>query len=193
MAKKPNNFGLKITAEEVDSAVMVLESYVNERAALVDSKKIDNVQNGVKLMAAIQDFAEKVGKRAKAPAEILYNSIRFTMLPNLMDEADTPSLTVDGIGKCRLQDDITCKVRDSNGLKEWLTANDLEDIIVETVNAQTLAAQMRARMKANAEEVAKAMKAGTTQPEELQKLQKAMPPAEIVEITPVVRAQLTRE
>lgn len=193
MAKKVNNYGLKVTPEDVDKALIILQAYINERAALIDAGKIDDVPSGVKMMAAIQDFAEKVGKFAKAPAELLFNHIRFTTLPNLMDAADIPSLTVDGIGKCRLQDDISCKVNDAEGLKGWLTINGLEDIITETVNAQTLAAQMRARIKANAEEVDRAMRAGTTDPETLQKLQKPMPPEAIVKIMPVVRAQLTRE
>lgn len=193
MGKKENGFGLRFKPEDVTKALDVLEGYINERVALVDSKKITDVQNGVKFMAAIQDFAAMVGKRAKGPAEILYNSIRFTMLPNLMDEEDTTNITVEGVGRCNLMDDITCKVNSSEKLLQWLTDNQLEDIILETVNAQTLAAQMRKRMKANAEAVNAALKAGTTDPKALQKLQAAMPPDEAVLITPVVRAQLTRE
>lgn len=192
-AKKKTDLGLKILPQDMVKALEVLSAYVAERMALIVAEKIQDVQTGVKLMAAIQDFAEMVGKRAKAPAEALYNILRFTTIPQIMDNDDITTIGVDGVGRCRLQDDISCKVENKDGLNTWLVANQLEDIITETVNAQTLAAQMRARMKANAEKVKEAMEAGMKDPAEIQKLLLAMPPAEIVTITPVVRAQLTRE
>lgn len=187
------DWGFKVTPEDAAKAIMTLQSYVTERAALIDKGTIKDPTTAVKMMAAIQDFNGEIAKRIKGPGEALYNHIRFTTVPTAFDEHDTTKIGVDGIGTCRLQDDIQVKVADQTALHTWLTANGLEDIIVETVNAQTLAAQLRARIKANADTVAKAMKAGTTDPAELQKLQQEMPPAEIVAITPVVRAQITRE
>lgn len=191
--KKKPSFGLVVTVEEVATSLKTLSAYIQERKALVETKQITDVQTGVKLMAAVQDFAAMVGSMAKAPAEILYNNIRFTLIPTLMDEADITTIGVDGVGKCHLQDDITVKVTDAEGLKNWLTEQGSEDLITETVNAQTLAAYFRARMKANAEAVDKAMKAGTTDPEKLQELQEPLPSAQIVDIKPIVRAQLKRE
>ena len=191
--KLKNDYGLKVTPEKAAEAMLVLQSYVQERAALVESGRLTGSTPAVKMMAAIQDFNEEVNDRVKAPGEALYNKIRFTTVPKVFDEEDITKIGVDGVGQCRLQDDISCKVLSTDGLHKWLTDNELEDIIKETVNAQTLAAQIRGRMKENAEVVAKAMKAGTTDPETLQKLQKPLPPAEVMTITPVVRAQLTRE
>lgn len=193
MAGKVIDWGLKITPTKAAEAMMVLQEYVTERAALVESGKLAGSTPAVKMMAAIQDFNDEVNDRVKAPGEALYNKIRFTTVPKVFDEEDITTIGVDGVGKCRLQDDISCKVLSSEGLHKWLTDNELEDIIKETVNAQTLSAQIRARMKENAEVVARAIKAGTADPEKLQKLQKPLPPAEVMTITPVVRAQLTRE
>ena len=193
VAKKKADFGLKVTTQQVAAALVVVSDYIKEREKLLDDDKIADTQTGVKLMAAIQDLAEQVKVWAKSPAENLLNKIRFTLIPTLMESEDIVTIGVDKIGRCRLQDDITCKVEDQDGLHKWLTDNELEDLIKETVNAQTLAAQMRARMKENAEIVDRAMKAGTTEPEEIQKLLKAMPPATVLKITPFVRAQITRE
>lgn len=196
MASKKNlnkDLGLKVTPEKMMEAVQVLDDYIQERIKLVADKKITEPVMAIKLMAAIQDFTEILAKRAKSPAEALYGTIRFTLIPTLFDENDLVSERVDGIGGCRLQDDISCKVTDTNALHKWLIKEGVEDIIKPTVNAQTLAAFFRGRMKENAEIVNKAMKAGTTDPVKLQSLQLAMPAASIVEIKPVVRAQLTRE
>lgn len=193
MGKKTSDWGLKYAPGDVDAALDILEAYLLERVALVDSPKITDPQSAVKMMAAIQDFIEKVKARAKTPAEHLYDKIRFTIVPTIFDETDTVNTAVDGVGKCRLQDDITCRVVDKEELFKWLTNNELEDIIQQQVNAQTLAAQMRARIKENAEIVGKALKAGKSDPAQLAKLQKPMPPATVVEIKPIVRAQLTRE
>lgn len=192
-AKAKNDWGLKITPEKAAEAIMLLQQYVEERIALVEKGTIKDPATAVKMMAAVQDFNTEVAKRIKSPSEGLYNTLRFTTVPTAFDENDTTKLGVDGIGTCRLQDDIQVKVQDSVALHKWLTDNGLEDIIVETVNAQTLAAQMRARIKENAENTARAMKAGTTDPAKLQEIQLDMPPAEVVSITPVVRAQITRE
>lgn len=190
---KKNPFNFKYTPAHVRDALLVLQGYINERAAVVDAGQLPDTATGVKLMAAIQDFAAIVGKMAKSPAELLYNSMRFTTLPSLMDTEDIVNVSVDGVGRCNLHDDITCEVKDKVELHKWLTDNKLEDLITEVVNAQTLAAQMRARIKENAQIAQDALRAGTTDPATMKKLLKPMPPDSAVKITPVVRAQLTRE
>lgn len=194
MAKKPSEtFGLKYSSKDIREALQALSGWLEERVKLVEDKRITDSVTAIKLMAAIKDFADDLGQVAKSPAENFYNTLRFTTVPTLMDNEDITNISVDGIGKCRLQDDIAVMVQDKPGLHGWLISNQLEDMIVEQVNAQTLAAQMRARMKENSEIVARALKQGVSDPEKIQALQKTMPPESIVKITPVVRAQLTRE
>jgi hypothetical protein len=194
VAKKgKNDWGLKVTPTKAAEAILVLQEYVKERMVLAESGKPAGSTPAIQMMAAVQDFCKELNDRIKAPAEALYNRIRFVLVPAIFEEEEKTKVSVDGIGSCRLQDDVSVKTLSPEGLVTWLTAEGLEDLIKETVNAQTLAAQIRARMKENADIVAKAMKSGVTSPEELQKLQKTLPPADIVEIKPLVRAQITRE
>lgn len=190
---KANQYNFKVTPEEVEKALRTLEAYIAERVVAVEKKMVQDPSAAVKFQAAIADFAKSVADRVKSPAEALHDIIRFTMIPNLFDNHDIDSIAVAGVGKCRLQDDIQCKVVDKEALYKWLTENELEDIITETVNAQTLAAHLRKRIKANTDAVEAAMKKGITEPEELQKTQKPMPPQDIMEIKPIVRSQITRE
>jgi hypothetical protein len=191
--KKPNEYGLKVTPQDAQEAVDILEEYVKERAELLAKDKIHDAPAAVKFMAAIKDFTDMVQEKVKAPAEILYNTTRFSLVPNVFEATETEKITVPGVGRCHLQDDISCKVANKEGLHLWLTENGLEDIITEQVNAQTLAAHMRARIKENAAIAKDALKQGLTDPAKIQELMKALPPQTIVEIKPVVRAQITRE
>lgn len=188
-----NDWGLKVSPEEAAKAILLLKAYVDERKALAESKKIVTPPHAIQFMAAMRDFCEEVGKLVKAPAEAVYNTIRFTLVPTIFDENGVEKETISGIGTCRLQDDITVKTVDTNALHNWLTEQGQEDIIKETVNAQTLAAFLRGRIKENAAIVKAAMKDGATDPEVLQALQKPLPGPEIATITPIVRATIVGE
>jgi hypothetical protein len=183
-------YGLKVHPRDALEALKLLAQYVEERRKVVEDKKITDVPNAVKMMDTINVFAETVGKLVKSPAELLYNNMRFTVVPELMDAEDITNIGVEGVGKVHLQDDISCKVEDKEKLHDWLTANGLEDLIVEQVNAQTLTASMRQRMKANAEKAKELFGDGD---EVDPTLLLAMPPQELVKITPVVRAVITRK
>jgi hypothetical protein len=183
-------YGLKVHPRQALEALKLLGQYVEERRKVVEDKKITDVPNAVRMMDAINIFAETVGKVVKAPAEQLYNTMRFTVVPELMDAEDIITIGVEGVGKVHLQDDISCKVEDKEKLYDWLTANGMEDLIVEQVNAQTLTASMRARMKENAATAKELFEeGGQIDPTKLL----AMPPQELVKITPVVRAVITRK
>ena len=164
------SFGLRVSPQQVSTALNILKDYVEERANLVRDGGITKTVDAIKMMEAMDTFKDAVGGMVKSPAELLYNALRFTTIPQLMDGEDITQIGVDGVGKVNLMDDIQVAVTDKEGLKTWLTANDCEDIITETVNAQTLAALLRRRIKDN----------------------KSLPNKTIAIITPVVRAQLTR-
>ena len=187
MAPKVLPYGLKVHPRDMIEALKLLGDYIEERKAVVEAKKITDVPNAVKMMDAIHIFAETVGKVAKSPAEVLYNSMRFTVIPELMDAEDITNIGVEGVGKVNLQDDISCKVEDKEKLAEWLKDNEMEDLIVEQVNAQTLTAALRERMKTNAARVA--LMEGEVDESKLL----PMPAQEVVKITPVVRAVITRK
>ncbi len=184
MASKPKNaYGLTISPQKAEEAIAVLAQYVLERAKMVEDGKLKTVQEAVRMQGSIDRFKDEVADRVKSPAEALYNRLRFTTVPNLMDDEGIETIGVEGVGRVHLEDDISVKVESKEGLNEWLTANGLEDLIKETVNAQTLAASMRQRIKDNAKRV-KEMQGTDIDPSALL----PMPPAEVCSIKPLVRA-----
>lgn len=120
------------------------------------------------MMKRIDDLTEVLGK-GKAAMVKLYDTLRFATVPSLMDAQDVRSITIDGIGRVQLADDVQCGVPDKDALKEWLVGNGFEDLITSSVNAQTLAAFARRRLKAGDE----------------------LPPQNIMTIKPIVRASIT--
>lgn len=176
-AKKTQSFGLKVTPAQAQAAMLVLEQYIAERAELAKDKvRIGNTVNSIKLMDTFKRFTDEIGKRVKSPAEAAYDSIRFTIVPSFMEDEDITSIKVEDVGRVNVMDDVQVKVEDKDKLFEWLKANELEDMITEGVHAQTLAAFVRKRLKDPIDE------------EEGENL----PGAEIITVTPVTRAQITR-
>jgi hypothetical protein len=178
---------LKVSPTDVEHALTTLAAYVAERILLVEENRLANAQEAIKLQNAINGFTDEVAKRVKNPAEALYNRLRFTTVPTFMENDGITTIGVEGVGRVHLEDDISIKVEDKEGLAAWLTENNLEDLIKETVNAQTLAASMRARMRENAERVSK-MKGVNIDPKDLL----PMPSPTICEIKPVVRAVIKK-
>jgi hypothetical protein len=122
------------------------------------------------LMKRVADAAELIGK-AKAELEKLHDTLRFATIPTLMDAGDVRTVTYDDWGfRVQLADDVRCSVPDKDALKGWLVENQLEDMITEQVNAQTLAAFVRRRMKDGSE----------------------LPPANILKPEPFTRASIVK-
>lgn len=120
------------------------------------------------LMKRLDDLVEVIGK-GKAELVKLYDTLRFATIPVLMDAKDVRSITIDGVGRVQLADDVQCGVPDKEALKEWLVGNGFEDLITSSVNAQTLAAFTRRRLKAGDD----------------------LPPQNIMTVKPIVRASIT--
>ncbi len=192
--KSPSNFvnkyGFKISPLSAASAVAILRDYVAERAAILDPDhkgiKISEAADAIRMMDALYKFKEEFQDTIKSPVEKAYDSLRFSVIPNLMDDEGLTTVGVEGVGRTSLQDDVQCKVVDADELKSWLIAEDKEDMIKETVNAQTLAAFVRARLKAVA-----ALK-GKTSEEVDEHMKKLLPSTEVLTVKPIVRAVITR-
>lgn len=162
--------GLKISPAQRDEAVRVLEEYVRERVELAKNKAKLDLHGASQLMDALYQFKEELGERIKTPTEKGYDTLRFAVIPEFMDEQDIRNINYEGIGRVECRDDIQTTVHDKTGLNKWLEDEDLEDLIQRTVNAQTLAATLRQRIKDG----------------------KSMPPAAVATVKPIVRAQITR-
>lgn len=167
-------YDLKISPQQVTQALDLLALWVNERKKLLelqgDGCQITSAVQGIQLMDALFRLKERLQDMVKTPVEAAYDTLRFTVVPKLMDDEGTPSVTVAGVGRVNVMDDVQVRVLDQGGLRDWLVARDFEDMIKPTVNAQTLAAFVRRRVK-EAED---------------------LPGEAVIEVKPISRAQITR-
>lgn len=159
---------------KLQAAIDYLHKYVLdcERRARNETKTLTPT-DALKLMNETYLFKERLAEMLKSPIEKVYDILRFTVVPEVFTDNDVTSLSLEGIGRCNLIDDISVSVikDQKEQFQDWLVEHEFEDLISKTVNAQTLAAFLRRQM---------AREDGV------------IPPAEMVKITPVTRAQITR-
>lgn len=87
-------------------------------------------------MKALKAEIDKLDDQKKFLQE-QYDKLRLFDVPNEMAEQDLTSMRGEW-GRCTLTGDLTVKVLDKQGLHIWLQAEGFGDLIVPTVNAQTL-------------------------------------------------------
>jgi hypothetical protein len=104
----------------------------------------------IKTMDRVKALKDQIGA-VKSAAEELFDRIRFSLLPDLMDELEVTKMGVDGIGTCYLTSYYDVSQEDKAALRAWLIEKHLEDMISENVNAQTLGAFVNQRMREAAE------------------------------------------
>jgi hypothetical protein len=168
------SYDLKISPQQATQALDLLALWIQERKKLLDlegdSCQITSAVQGVRLMDALFRMKEQLQDLVKTPIEAAYDTLRFTVIPKLMDAEGIPTVTVAGVGRVHLQDDVQVKVLNQGGLRDWLVANEFEDMIKPTVNAQTLSAFVRKRL------------AGALD----------LPGEAVIDVKPITRAQITR-
>jgi hypothetical protein len=154
----------------------------NERleAQARNADKALTPMSALRLMNAVYHYKDLVSDFVKSPIEKIYDVLRFTVVPEVFADNDITTLTLEGVGRCNIMDDITVTMNGDNkeekeahkqAFYDWLRQNELEDLITQTVNAQTLAAFVRRQIQS---------KDGL-------KL-----PYDHIEVKPVTRAQITR-
>lgn len=129
-------------------ALTALYVDISERADKL--REAGNLNGLVKLMDEVHTLNELLGK-IKAGGEAVYDRVRFSHIPDVMDEEGTTKIGVDGVGLCYLTSYFDVKQEDKEALRAWLLEQHLEDMINESVNAQTLQAFVNRRMKEAAE------------------------------------------
>ena len=165
----------------VPNAIEYLRRYNEYLEGLArNEKKTLTPMSALRLMDQIFRHKELVAEHIKSPIEKLYDIMRFTVVPEVFVDNDITTLTLEGIGRCNIMDDISVVVE--GGTKEekefhkqafyqWLRENELEDLISQTVNAQTLAAFVRRQIQSK----------------------DGIPlPYDHIKVKPVTRAQITR-
>lgn len=168
--------GLKIHPDRAHEALELLAAYIAERVELAkDRARLGKAVEAIKIMSLVDRLKEAIAERLKTPLEEAYNTLRFNVVPQLMEDEDIVTLTVEDVGRVNVSDDLRLQVADKEGLQKWLIDNNFEDLIVSSVNAQTLTAFFRKRIK-----------------EGMSQDGKQLPSEKIVVVTPFVRAALTR-
>lgn len=100
----------------------------------------------VHIMAELQGLNE-VADEVKKTIGKAYDHIRVMVLPTKMDAEGLDSMTVAGVGRVSVTGDIHASTVDKQGAFIWLEENGHGDVIQETVNAGTLKAILRKRLK----------------------------------------------
>lgn len=128
-----------------------------------------SLTEAARCMMDAKDLAARIGA-IKAELEKLHDTLRFGIIPDLMTDAGATSTTLEGIGRVTVMDDVQCTVpADSKAaFQEWLIDQGFEDMISQSVNAQTLAAFVRRRIKEGKEL-----------------------PIELLKVKPITRASIT--
>jgi hypothetical protein len=175
-AAPPKGTGLKITPDRAHEALEVLAAYIDERCVMIkDKTRLGNVVGAIKVMHTINQLKEAIGTRLKSPLEEAYNTMRFNVVPEFMEDEEITKITVEDVGRVNITDDLRVVVEDKAAFHEWLVENDLEDMIVDTVNAATLTAFVRNRIKEGKSQDGK-----------------GLPTDKILKVTPFVRAAITK-
>ena len=149
------------------SAISDLERVVGEIRDIAIREKLD-VASAVTLMHRIDQLTDSISEKVKSPLENIYNSLKFSIVPTVLEDAGLTNATIDGIGRVTVIDDVRTSVEDKQELMEWLREHEMEDMISEVVNANTLTAFVRKQLREGGE----------------------VPPP--VKVTPFVRAQITK-
>lgn len=84
------------------------------------------------------------------PLQKRYDELRLGEIPAEMAAEDITSIK-GGFGRCTLQSDLHVSAPNKAVLHTWLKDNGNGDLIIPTVNAQTLKAFCKEQMKAGAE------------------------------------------
>ena len=116
-----------------------------------DRLRAENDVVGLVRLMDLVDTINTIVARPKAAGAAIYDRIRFALLPESMENKAITTIGVDGVGQCYLTDDMSVSAPDKDRLKVWLVENQLEDMISESINAQTLASFVKRRMKAGEE------------------------------------------
>ena len=108
----------------------------------------------------------------KTHIQKIYDFMRYTRMPEVMDTHDIESVRIEGIGRVYLLSDynVSTKAGQKQAAMEWLIENGFGDIVQETVNASTLKAVIKKEVIAKGKEV----------------------PEELFNVSPFTRSQITK-
>lgn len=128
------------------------------------------------LLPLIKEMKEYAAKKEALEGELKiinarYDVLRLEVIPERMDSEGIENLKVEGIGRVSLTADMFVSVKGGakQGLFDWFNSNKLGDLIQPTVNASTLKAFVKRRIKEGKDY-----------------------PIDFLNVTPITRASITK-
>lgn len=135
--------GLSATLEALDDHGLTVEDV---------AKELEGVTS-VEAARAMYLFeqANELADTLKKTVGKVYDWSRMALVPNTMEAEGLELLRIEGVGRVSLTADLNVKVLDKEKQYQWLEEVGAGDVITETVNASTLKALLRRRMRGGEE------------------------------------------
>ena len=89
-------------------------------------------------------------QQLKDQAAVVWHEVdylRFTAIPDGLEAENNESVKVEGVGRIGTRIESACKTIDKDALRDWLVANEAEDLISEAINASSLKAFISQRIR----------------------------------------------
>ena len=161
--------------QTVEVKLDTLQKFIEVEEAEGDSFKDGTaaltLTEAANLQKRLKNLLEITGG-VKTKLQEMYDFMRYTRLPDIMDQNDIESMKIEGVGAVYLTSDMNVSTR--AGKKEeaidWLVQNGFGDIVQETVNASTLKAVIKKEVINKGQE----------------------PPEDIFNVSPFTRSQITK-
>lgn len=136
-----------------------LSALVSQAQALANQLTVDEIAEAVKasplkqLAVLHSGYKENIDSLAdlKTTLQKAYDWLRISHIPERMDAEDLESITIEGVGRMYLTTQFQASIKSGakDGAYEYLTDNGHGDIIQSTVNASSLKALAKAKLKDN--------------------------------------------
>ena len=86
--------------------------------------------------------AEQI-KEAREALKGIVDYMSGTQVPDAMRAAKVKTITIEGIGRVTISSRFSVSMKDKEAGHDWLKGNGMGDIIIPTVNAQTLSSSIK--------------------------------------------------
>jgi len=108
----------------------------------------DDLPGQVKLFAKAR-LAAQTAKDISTEINKFHDRMRFSVIPEVMQDEGVDMLDVKGVGKVSLQDDLRASLNKEreDGAFQWLDDTGHGDLIKQTVNANSLKALLRQMLR----------------------------------------------
>lgn len=135
----------KTDADNAISDLYRLMKDLENRSGAVEQMARDVAAEGheetIRFFKKVSDFHDRLSE-VKKQYNFIYDMLSKDTIPELMREAGVKTITLEDVGRVTVSYRFSCSILPDQKevAYEWLRNNDLGDIIVETVNSQTLSA-----------------------------------------------------